>query len=333
MTRLVGVFFFWGLWASVWALDVAEWVGEAEVETSSTVAGFHCLTIEPWVFDACRANLADLRIVDEEGNETPYVLFWGQKSDDAFLESVWDAKREEDLVPCPFLSAEVQEDEESRETVLSLDLGFRRLPLESLAIRAENAYFYRDFEIEGRDTEKQEVKHRTETGWDTREVESQWLPVTRGVVFRVIESQGVREQLTVENLPTSFRFLRIRIKNQDNPPLRIENGGILIFRREVRLVFEVVAGKAYRLLYGNERVGRPLYDLKISVTDLEAEGLPLAKLGERAEIEKPEKPLPWSERHALTIWIATLVCMVAVLWLLLTQLRNVKSVSSDGSER
>ncbi len=327
MRRLVWAVFLWAIWVPGWALNIAEWGGEAAVETAQSAAGFHSLTIEPWVFDACRSsNLADLRIVDEQGNETPYVLFWGQEATGAWLES----PQMPELLPCPPVSVEVREDEKSRETVLSLDLGFRHLPVETITIQAGDAHFYRDFEIEGRDAEREDVKRRTETGWDTREVESPWQNVTRGVLFRVLEPLGVREQLTVKNLPVSFRFLRIRIRNQDNPPLKIEHGGVRVFRREVRLVFEAGAGKVYRLLYGNGQVGRPLYDLKVSVAELGKEGLPQADLGERVEHAKPEKALPWSERHALPIWISTIACMVAILWLLVTQLRNVKPTPPDG---
>jgi hypothetical protein len=330
MRRLVWAVFFWIGWAPVWGLNLAEWEGQAAVETSQTATGFHCLTLEPWVFDACRPNLDDLRIVDEQGIETPYVLFWGEDSADALLDSTLDLDKKIRRVPCPVVSVEVREDEKLRETVLDLDLGFRHLPLETLSIQVEDAHFYRDFEIEGRDDERREVQRRTETGVDTCEIESPWLPVTRGVFFRVVEPQGVREQLEVKNLPVSCRFLRLRIWNQDNPPLRIENGGVRVFRREVRLVFERVAGKDYRLLYGNSDVGRPLYDLKVSVAELGTGHMPRARLGERIQRAKPEQALPWSERHALPIWIGTIACMGAVLWLLVTQLRNVKPTPPDG---
>lgn len=333
MRRLAWVFFFWGLWAPVWALNVADWEGEAVIETSRTAVGFHCLIVEPWVFDACRPNLDDLRIVDEQGDETPYVLFWGQDSTDPLLESLVETQWKTPLVPCPVVSAEVRENAESRETVLDLDLGFRHLPLETLAIPVGDTHFYRDFVLEGRDTERQEVRRRTETGSKVREIESPWQPVTRGVLFRVIEPQGVREQLTVKEIPVSYRFLHLRIENQDNPPLKIGNGELQVFRREVRLVFEVAAGKTCRLLYGNDRVGRPLYDLKVSVAELGTEKMPRVRLGERVQKAKPEKILPWSERHALPIWIGTIVCMAAVLWLLVTQLRNVNSRSSGGENR
>jgi hypothetical protein len=330
MRRLVWAFFFWGLWAPVWALNPADWEGEAALETSRTAGGVHCLIVEPWVFDACRPNLDDLRIVDETGNETPYVLFWGQDTAGRFQESVLDTQRQIWLASCPVVSAEVRENAESRETVLDLDLGFRHLPLETLAIPVADAHFYRDFVLEGRDTERQEVRRRTETGAKVREIESPWQPVTRGVLFRVIEPQGVREQLTVKKIPVSHRFLRFRIENQDNPPLRIGDGELQVLRREVRLVFEVAAGKTYRLLYGNERVGRPLYDLKVSVAELGTDRMPRARLGERVPKAKPEKVVPWSERYAVPIWIGTIACMVAVLWLLVTQLRSVKSSPPGG---
>jgi len=330
MRRLAWTFFFWGLWAPVWALNLADWEGEAALGTSRTAVGFHCLIVEPWVFDACHPNLDDLRIVDEQGNETPYVLFWGQDSTDPLLEPVLDTQRKMQLVACPVVSAEVRENAESRETVLDLDLGFRHLPLETLSIPVGDTHFYRDFELEGRDTERQEVRRRTETGAKVREIESPWQPVTRGVLFRVVEPQGGREQLTVKEIPVSYRFLRLRIQNQDNPPLRIENGGVQVFRREVRLVFEVAAGKTYRLLYGNDRAGRPLYDLKVSVVELGTDKMPRVRLGERVQKAKPEKVLPWSERYARPMWIGTIACMVAVLWLLVTQLRSVKSTPPEG---
>jgi len=63
-----------GLVSYVFALDLAEWKYQAQV-TVEEGAGEYCrLTLTPDIYDAARDDLADIRLLDDDGEQVPYVL-------------------------------------------------------------------------------------------------------------------------------------------------------------------------------------------------------------------------------------------------------------------
>ena len=63
-----------GLVSNVFALDLAEWKYQAQV-TVEEGAGQYCrLTLTPDIYDAARLDLADIRLLDDGGEQVPYVL-------------------------------------------------------------------------------------------------------------------------------------------------------------------------------------------------------------------------------------------------------------------
>ena len=91
---------------------------------------------------------------------------------------------DKELVPVPVKSMTVSQDEEINQSRFGLDLGFRNLPVVSLHLVVESPYFYRGYELLGRNQAVEKVPRKSETGWDTVERKVPWVSIQRGVVYR-----------------------------------------------------------------------------------------------------------------------------------------------------
>jgi hypothetical protein len=60
--------------SSVFALEPAEWKYRAEVTIEDTTGEYCKLTLTPEVYNAAKPDLGDIRLVDAQGEQVPYVL-------------------------------------------------------------------------------------------------------------------------------------------------------------------------------------------------------------------------------------------------------------------
>ena len=137
-------------------------------------------------------------------------------------------------------------DEFAGETVLTLALDGRHLPLASLEFDTNEPLFMRRVTVTVREVQDTVSSERT---------------VGAGTLYRVaLDGAPARAQL---DLPLNFtaptRELLVHIHNGDSPPLAVD--GVWVKRWPVNLLFMAPAAGNYALISGNPRVATPHYDL------------------------------------------------------------------------
>lgn len=207
-----------------------------------------------------------------------------------------------------------KKEEKKSVTEIILDLGFRNMPLYGLTLAVADRNFFRHLEIAGRNAETKTVKTVVE---DSPKLEKtvpvRWNDVTRGTIFRFTTESGVEESLEIALKGSKYRYIRVRIKNYNDPPLHIE--GATVTRVIQYVWFAGDPNIHYALYFGNPKALKPKYDVERYIAKLRRDGTNHAVLG--PVIPNPThkaltKKVPWSERHRRIIWIA-LVAMLAVL--------------------
>jgi hypothetical protein len=230
-------------------------------------------------------------------------------------------EKEKELLPVPVKQMTTSHREDKKQTNIELDLGFRHLPVVSLQFEIATPYFYRGYELHGRNEIKEKVPRKTETGSDIVEREVPWSFVHRGVLYRTQHKNKTTESLKVENLIAPYRYLKLRILNGDNRPLQIDR--VFVYRRETRLVFQPQTGKRHMLLGGNPKVGGPDYDLSRAVKGLDELKLPVISLGPPTRIARKEPLAPWSERYSVVIWVVLIIAVGVMVGLIVKNLRKI----------
>jgi len=230
---------------------------------------------------------------------------------------------EKELKSLPVKQMGVSQDEKEKQTILDLDLGFCNLPVASVRLEIATPYFYRGYELFGRNQLREKIPRKTETQWDTIEREVPWQSIHRGVFYRIQYQQKTGESVKVETIRAPYRYLQFRIFNGDNPPLKI--GDVSVYWRETSLVFRAEAGRRYRLIGGNPRATEPNYDLARSIQGVDDFKLPVAGLGLLTATPHKERLSPWTERHSALIWIILVLAVGTMLALVLRNLRKLPS--------
>lgn len=231
---------------------------------------------------------------------------------------------EKELVPVPVKHMAVSHDEKNSRTILELDLVLRNLPVASLQFEITTPYFYRGYELFGRNESREKVPRKTETRWDTIEQDVPWKSVHRGVLYRIKHKQKISQSLKVEGVSAPYRYLQLRIFNGDNPPLRLD--GVSIYRRDTSLVFEARPGQVYTLIGGNPKAREANYDLAKSIQGIDDLTLPMVSLGPLTAIPHKEQIPPWTERHSTLLWV---ILGLAVGMMLILIVRNLKKLPSS----
>jgi hypothetical protein len=202
-------------------------------------------------------------------------------------------------LPASFTRAE---NAETRETILTFDLGARHQPFRGIVVDAEDSRFWRGAAVEARVDPPPGQASPTLA----------WTFLGEGVLYAAEISGGaVRESRRVD-VAGRHRVLRLRIRNRDDAPLRIARATVLA--PVERLVFEAAPGRRYRLAYGDPRRSAPAYDLARTVgdADLFAARAREATLGAAVAVAPTEVARPWTDRHPGLLW-GGLVAVIAAL--------------------
>lgn len=204
-----------------------------------------------------------------------------------------------------------------RVTEITLDLGFRNLPLQEVRLNIGDKNFFRQVQIQGRNSEARVVRTVVE---DSPKLEKivpvPWTPVTKGSIFRFTTRSGMEESLAVTLRDARYRFLRVLIENRDDPPLQFESASVSKWVQH--LLFSVRPNSGYTLYFGNAKARKSEYDVERYIDRLKKDGLVQARLGPpvpNPRYRAPITELPWSERHKGILWV-TLLGVLAVLGLL-----------------
>lgn len=155
----------------------------------------------------------------------------------------------------PVGAAITRRDEFAGETVLTVTLDGRQVPLAELALEAKDALFMRRVTVAIREVRGNVPGERT---------------IGSGTVYRVaLEGAPAQAQLAV---PLDFspptRELLVHVHNGDSPPLAI--GTVQARQHPVNLLFLAPAAGSYALLSGNAQAAAPRYDLAAFAGEMRA---------------------------------------------------------------
>jgi hypothetical protein len=148
--------------------------------------------------------------------------------------------------PIPVGARITNRDEFAGETVLTVSLDGRHLPLAALEFATSEPLFMRRVTISIREVRGAAPVERI---------------VGSGTIYRVaLDGAPARAELAVSfDFTPPTRELLVHIHNRDSPPLAIE--GVTAKRRPVNLLFMATAAGTFQLLSGNPQATAPRYDL------------------------------------------------------------------------
>ena len=208
------------------------------------------------------------------------------------------------LVRRPIRHTEIQL---RRETHFILDLGVRNLPVSRILLQTPGKNFFRRTLISVSNDNKR------------------WSEAGSGCVFRFRTDRYRQEELAVEFGERFGRYLRVRVLNEDNPPLVVTR--ITVHSRPRYIFFPFTPGRRYRLVYGNQRARRPQYEFPKVFARMDRRSAIEARLGrpERNVRFIPTRdavlPDPWIQRNQ---WILYAALVVAVVGLGIVAIRALK---------
>jgi hypothetical protein len=223
--------------------------------------------------------------------------------------------------------------QEKRRTDITLDLGYRNLPLHELKVDFSDPNFLRTVAVWGRDQETRVVRRVVEDSAALeRTVQEPWSKVIGGTIHRFSAEKSADESLSLNLRRTKFRYLQIRIENRDDPPLSFT--GARVFRLAQTLEFPTAAGGHYDVLTGYAKAIAPVYDLGHYIDRLRPQGVAHATLGKirpNPLHTRTERTIPWSERHEEILWLA-LLAMAAALGFLVYRLAMSARITGAETE-
>ena len=158
--------------------------------------GYIRIPLDPETYDHSQISLMDLRLVDDQQNETPYALY----------EHL--ARTEEEAYSPQFYNLSVRPDAYS---IFTLDLG-KEVPNNKLNIKTGSKDFKRRVEISG--------------SQDGRN----WLVIKKDAyIFDFRGDENV--QLTTVQYPENhYRFLQVKVWNGKDPPLELQGATVYLLK-------------------------------------------------------------------------------------------------------
>jgi hypothetical protein len=196
------------------------------------------------LFEHSRPGFADLRITDGHGRPVPWR--YAPPSDLRYLRvrvtgvsrivgaSVSGARERPRLLRRPVRL--VSRREEGTRTIITLDLGFRRVPVDELRIAAGTPRYERPVAILG-----------------SNHLGRRFAPLAAARIFRFPSSSSAPISVRARH-----RYIRIEVDNGDDAPLRgIE---VSAWSRSHALLLEGGHPRPYTVYYGNPSANAPSYD-------------------------------------------------------------------------
>ena len=189
------------------------------------------------------------------------------------------------------------EDPERKQTILVLRASHPGIPTDRISVEMPHRNFYREVVVEG--------------SYDS----IYWIPLQSGeILYNFNTPRFVGDDRELRFGESRYRYYRIIIFNEDNPPLPVEKPVASGLARKI--VFTATAGETHRLYYGNPEASAPSYELEKLFPYLVTENLPVARLG-RHEVnpafgipEPPSEIVPFTERYP---WLLPAVVAAAAL--------------------
>ena len=253
-------------------------------------------------------------------------------------------------------SITVTEKPRLKATEIEADLGFEKLPLCEVKLAFEDKLFMRRVEVLGRDSKTLTITQPVANApARRRQVDAPWRSLGGGIIHRFGGLTASRfggltasrfggltasrldggEASANLSLPLNdgCRYLKLRIYNGDDAPLKFVNAGLTVRRLQQYVAFQAKAAGPYKLYLGNDKAPAPRYDLSHFADRLRAESVTKATLGlvaENPSFEPFEKAIAWSERHKGAIWAAMIFLGLVLVFMVGRQLRKAPSSGRQG---
>lgn len=136
---------------------------------------------------------------------------------------------------------------------------------------------------------------------------------------------------SVEYSGNGYRYIRVRIRNYDDQPIRVSK--VTVYGIRNRLFFPYQAGGSYRLYYGNPDAQAPIYDIEQTFRYLSSESAVMLKLGPTAknpDFVVPIATRPWLEKNPWILWVVLLVAVILLGWLTVKSIIQTKATPPQG---
>ena len=248
-------------------------------EIPSEEPGLTSLLVDGSVLAHSREDLGDIRIVDDQSRQIPYLL---------------ERRREPLRID---LTYPKRRPESARISTYEIILPFESLPHEArLVLETDSRVFERRVQIvqPGKSGTRDEERILAETTW--RHVDPETAPPSLDLPIRV------------QSVPT----LEVRIDEGDNAPISLRPAALLLPAYRVRFFYP--EGARLKLIYGNEAIQPPKYDLALLSARLF--GAPAQETNARPEESRPVR----RDTGSRAFFWSVLVVAAAVLVTLLARL-------------
>jgi hypothetical protein len=257
-------------------LEVPDWgfVGRAVVLGADDRDGPFTRLSATGIYDARGAQQARSTVAVFPPSDFRYLLVRATGISRITGASVSGARQRPRLLPRTARSTSLRQD--GTRTIITLDLGFRNVPVDELRIAAETARYERPVEIFGSDTRQR------------------FVPLTTARIFRFPGSASVPISIGAHH-----RYIRIEVDNGDDAPLRgIE---VSAWSRSRALLLEGGHPPPYAVYYGSSRANAPDYDFaRLPASTLGIERAVHGRLGPQREnpaFEPPPDTRSFTARH------------------------------------
>lgn len=160
-------------------------------------------------------------------------------NDISFYEKTTEVVKDK-ILKQPYSSSQFSVIEIDKDSLITF--ATRKTPITKISLQTDLPFFYRSFKVEAGEDQKN------------------WRIIHSGIISRISDDPESLQAQSI-HLPRANRnkFYRITITNNDSPPLEINSVALEGETREI--VFYSDKAKSYRLLYGAEESGKPVYDI------------------------------------------------------------------------
>jgi hypothetical protein len=238
--------------------------------------------------------------------------------------------------PVQMLQLEHSEDEKSKSSIYVYDLAYRHLPVSEIELGVADNAFYRYVTVDGRDAATRKVKIDSEDNRQRfREVEVEWKRIISGTIYRYPDADGQNREKLILRIPSGrriYRYLKIAVRNYDDKPLTVNSASARMIADSI--VFTAQDNVAPILYVGAPSASKPQYDLARRLTHPLQVKARTAKLSNI--IDNPlfgqveEKPVPWTEKHKILLWIIMGAVVVVLGGFILKSFKSIQTKEAQS---
>jgi len=186
---------------------------------------------------------------------------------------------------------------------IQLDLGLAQAAVSRIDLATHDQNFFRKMNLEISEDQKN------------------WTPVGEGDVFSVSLEGSSTSRLFLEFPEVRGRYLKVRVDNGDNRPIRWNSFSAEGLRRYA--VFLSGPGQKDEFLYGNLHAKAPVYDLGRVLAERPFAGFERVELGPEKLREGYRPGGPWTDDKPYLIWIAMALIGAVILSLVLRMAKKI----------